>query len=137
MTWLNQIDAEPCNLNIKGDEVRGELDGDIISVFPATGSEKIGDVDVLYLDDPVFSDGGIVYGTVNKTGQDAQMQWNLIARLFGNDMCNVEPNGDAGFEVTEVVRMEQHSIEVGDPITDALYAYVCGDGAGIMLPDKE
>lgn len=81
----------------------------------------------------------VVRGTVEGVDADGEIEWNLMVRMFGNDLCNVhyDPFETDAFEVIDPVRMDTHDFEAGDAIDEALYASVTREGVGAMLPDDE
>jgi len=112
----------------------------------------IGHADLVLLEDVdfVIKEGGqertresgvknphaVVRGDVVGVDLDGEIEWNLMVRMFGNDMCNISYNPyemDA-FEVMEAVRMEDNDLTEGDAVEKAVYASVTEEGVGAMLP---
>lgn len=77
----------------------------------------------------------VVRGTVEGIGADGEVEWNMMVRMFGNDVCNVtyDPFESDHFEVEGVPRVEEHDVAIGDPIYSAEYASVSEAGVGAML----
>lgn len=78
-----------------------------------------------------------VRGTVEGVDADAEIEWNLLVRMFKNDLCNVryDPFETDHFTIMEFVRQNAHTDRgVGDEIHSAAYASVTQNGVGVMLP---
>lgn len=75
-------------------------------------------------------------GTIVAVGMDAEMEWNLMVRMFDNDVVNVtyNPYETDHFEVEGTPKVGEHDVDTGDPIYESTYASITTDGVGAMLP---
>jgi len=75
----------------------------------------------------------VVRGTVEGVDADGEVEWNLMVRMFGNDLCNVhyDPFETDTFEIMDAVRTE------GDTVEEALYASVTEAGVGAMFASED
>lgn len=80
-----------------------------------------------------------VRGEMVATGLDAEMEWNMMVRLFENDIVNVtyDPYETDHFEVVDAVDVTEHDMQPGDEIHGATYASVTTDGVGALLPAEQ
>lgn len=154
------LETEPTSLDVDGErvDVYANLNEDCVSILSReTESEKygtvIGHADLVVIDDPAFvirdagldraRDSGqrnvhaVVRGEVNGVDRDGEINWNLMVRMFGNDLYNVvyDPFETDGFEVDEIVRQREHDYSVGDRMDDedVLYCVVTKQGVGAIL----
>lgn len=156
------IETEERDLDIDGTrvDVYKNLNDDCLSILSRdTDSDDYGNViahaDFVLLEDVDFvvQDAGqekvretgvknvhaMVRGDVVGVGMDGEVEWNLMVRMFGNDMCNVNynPHETDAFEVMEAVRMDDHDLSEGDAVEKAVYASVTEAGVGAMLPAND
>lgn len=153
------IETEPSNLDVDGKRVdvyRNTQDGCLSIKSRDTDSDQYGNVighadfvllrDVEFVVQPagqaktretgVKNPHAVVRGEVEGVDADGEMEWNMIVRLFENDLCNVtyNPFETDTFEISETPRMNDHDFGVGDTIDSALYASISERGVGAMLP---
>lgn len=157
------IETEESDLDIEGQRVdvyRNDHE-DYMSIQHRgdTDDENYGNVighaDLVLLEDVEFviKEGGqertreagvknphaVVRGTVVGVDMDGEIEWNLMVRMFDNDMCNINYNPyemDA-FSVMDAVRTDDHDLSAGDSVDRAVYASVTEEGVGAILPANE
>lgn len=121
----------------------------------ASYGRKVGSADRILIDEPEFvvQDAGrervrdeeqknvhaFVRGSVEKTGLDAELEWDMLRGITKNDyvQASYDPYEMERFEVTDVIRMNEREMQVGDPVRRALYAYVTIDDMFVMFPSRD